>query len=76
MKAYLILVLMTSQGLLYEKINIKNFTNCDEAFESKAAWFDNPKYKPGNYEIWGFYIYNNKQIVASYCQDQEGNWLL
>ena len=76
MKAYLILVLMTSQGLLYEKINIKNFTNCDEAFESKATWFDNPKYKPGNYEIWGFYIYNNKQIVASYCQDQEGNWLL
>ena len=22
------------------------------------------------------YIYNNKPIVASYCKDQEGNWLL
>ena len=76
MKAFLFLVLLTQQGLHYEKIHIKNYTNCDAAYESKATWYDNPKFKDGNGEIWGFYIYNNKPIVASYCKDQEGNWLL
>lgn len=77
MKAFLILVLVTSSTTLeYEKISIKKFTNCDDAFESKATWFDNPKYKPGNYEVWGFYVYNNKVIAAHYCLDQNGNYLL
>ena len=76
MKSFLILVLLTNPNLTYEKILIKNFTNCDDAFENKATWYDNPKFKDGNGELWGFYIYNNKPIVASYCQDEKGNWLL
>ena len=76
MKAFLFLVLLTQQGLHYEKIPIKNYTNCDDAYASKATWYDNPKFKDGNGELWGFYIYKNKQIVASYCKDQKGNWLL
>ena len=77
MKVFLILVLVTSSTTLeYAKIPIEKFTDCDAAFESKATWFDNPKYKPGNYEIWGFYIYNNKVIAAHFCLDQDGNYLL
>ncbi len=75
MKSFLILVLLTSPNLTYEKILIKNFTNCDDAYQSKAIWYDNPKFEDGNGELWGFYIYNRKQIVASYCQDEKGNWL-
>ena len=76
MKAFLVLVLLTSTGLEYKSILIIDFTNCDAAFESKATWYDNPKFKDGNGELWGFFIYENKAIVASYCKDQEGNWLL
>ena len=76
MKAFLILALLTAKGINYEKIEIKDFTNCDTAFETKATWNDNPNFTEGNGQVWGFYIYNNKQIVASYCKDQEGNWLL
>ena len=77
MKVFLILVLVTSSTTLeYAKIPLEKFTDCDAAFESKATWFDNPKYKPDNYEIWGFYIYNNKVIAAHYCLDQDGNYLL
>ena len=76
MKAFLFLVLLTSTGLEYKSILIIDFSNCDAAFESKATWYDNPKFKDGNGELWGFFIYNNKPIVASYCKDQEGNWLL
>ena len=61
MKAFLILALLTAQGINYEKIYIKNFTDCDAAFESKATWYDNPKFEDGNGEIWGFYIYNNNK---------------
>ena len=76
MKAFLFLAVLSAQGLIYEKIEIKNFTNCDEAYESIAVWQDNPNYIDGNGEIWGYYVYNKKLIVASYCKDQEGNWLL
>ena len=48
MKAFLFLVLLTQQGLHYEKIPIKNYTNCDAAYESKATWYNNPKFKDGN----------------------------
>ncbi len=76
MKAFLFLAVLSAQGLIYEKIEIKNFTNCDKAYESIAVWQDNPNYTDGNGEIWGYYVYNKKPIVASYCKDQEGNWLL
>ena len=76
MKAFLFFVLVTSNGLHYEKISIPNFTSCEKAYESKAIWMDNPKYQDGNGEIWGYYTYKNKPIVASYCKDKNGNWLL
>ena len=77
MKAFLILVLVTSStSFKYTKIPIEKFTDCDTAFESKATWYDNPKFEDGNGEIWGFYIYNNKIIASHYCLDQNGNYLL
>ena len=75
MKTFLILVLFSHPNLIYEKIEIKNYTNCYDAFEKKSTWHDNPNFKEGDGQVWGFYIYDNKQIVASFCKDQEGNWL-
>jgi len=75
MKAFLILVLFSHPNLIYEKIEIKNYTNCDDAFKTKAIWHNNLNFKEGNNHVWGFYIYDNKQIVASYCKDQQGDWL-
>lgn len=66
MKTFLILVLFSHPNLIYEKIEIKNYTNCDDAFKTKAIWHDNPNFKEGNNHVWGFYIYDNKQIVASF----------
>ena len=62
MKAFLILALLTAQGINYEKIEIKDFTNCDTAFENKATWYDNPNFTEGNGQVWGFYIYNNNSL--------------
>ena len=77
MKAILFLfVAATTADYGWIKIPINNFTNCDEAFESKTIWQDNPKYKPGNNEVWGFHVYKNKPIMAHYCQDLKGNYLL
>jgi hypothetical protein len=77
LKAILFLfVAVTTADYGWVKIPINNFTNCDEAFESIATWIENPKYKPGNDQVWGFYIYKNRPIAAHYCQDLKGNYLL
>ena len=72
MKSFLILVLLTSPNLTYEKILIENFTNCDDAYESKATWYDNPKFKDGNgFEIYSLSLDKNKDAwLKAINQDQ------
>ena len=31
---------------------------------------DNPNYKSGNYEIWGYYTYNNKPTFGYTCYNK------
>ena len=45
---------------------------CEKAIENNSKWVLNPNYKPGNYEVWGFYTYQNKPIVAHICTESEG----
>ena len=79
---FLVLVIFKgSASLEYVKIPITTpitFEDfyCDQAFEKNARWIDNPKYKDGNGEVWGYFIYNNKMVVAHYCIDQHGNYIL
>ena len=49
--------------------------SCDEAFKQHTKWTENPNYKEGNGEVWGYYTHKGKPIYLSYCQDQKGNWV-
>ena len=44
--------------------------SCEKAIESNRKWQDNPNYKPGNNEVWGYYTYKDRPIVLSYCSDK------
>ncbi len=64
--------------ITYVKIPIINELEritCDEAFIENTKWVLNPRHEPGNYEVWGFYVYNNRPIFLHYCQDQNGDWV-
>ena len=47
----------------------KNLNSCEKAIETIAKWQLNPKSKPGNYEVWGFYTYKNRPIMLQYCTE-------
>ena len=53
---------------------IKRIT-CDEAFKKHTIWKENPNYKEGNGEVWGYFTHKGKPIYLHYCQDQKGNWV-
>ena len=48
---------------------LKNLNSCEKAIETIAKWQLNPKSKPGNYEVWGFYTYKNRPIMLQYCTE-------
>jgi hypothetical protein len=49
--------------------------SCDEAFKQHTTWTENPNYKEGNNQVWGYYTHEGKPIYLSYCQDHKGNWV-
>ncbi len=53
---------------------IKNIT-CEQAFKNKTVWKENPNYKEGNGEVWGYYTYKDKPVFLHYCKDKKGNWV-
>jgi len=48
---------------------------CDEAFKQHTIWKENPQYKEGNGEVWGYFTHKGKPIYLHYCKDQKGNWV-
>jgi|DEB0MinimDraft_6_1074348.scaffolds.fasta_scaffold00750_10 hypothetical protein len=68
----IILILWLTTGQKTEvpvKVNIGEF--CQDAYIKTVIWKDNPNYKQGNYEIWGYYTYNNKPIFAYTCMETD-----
>ena len=53
---------------------IKRIT-CDEAFKKHTIWKENPQYKEGNGEVWGYFTHKDKPIYLHYCKDQKGEWI-
>ena len=45
---------------------------CEKAIENNSKWVLNPNYKPGNYQVWGFYTYKNRVIMLQYCTESGG----
>ena len=54
--------------------NIKKIT-CEQAFEKNTEWVENPNYKEGNGEVWGYHIYKGKPVFLHYCKVKDGNWV-
>ena len=83
MKVFFIILILYISNTTYniKKIpvempeNMSNFY-CDQAFENNAIWKDNPLYKAGNDEVWGNYTFNNQIIIAHFCKDHKGNYVL
>jgi len=44
---------------------------CDDAYMKVIKWKENTNYKPGSYDIWGYYTYNNKPIFAHTCMETD-----
>jgi hypothetical protein len=53
-------------------IALKNINSCEKAIENNSKWVLNPNYEPGNYEVWGFYTYQNRVIMLQYCTESGG----
>jgi len=68
----IILILWLTTGQKVEvpvKVNIGEF--CDDAYIKTVIWKNNPKYKPGNNQIWGYYTYKNKPVFAHTCMETD-----
>ena len=44
---------------------------CDDAYMKVIKWKENTNYKPGSYDIWGYYTYNDKPIFAHTCMETD-----
>jgi len=65
----LILFIINAQPIKVPvKINISE--SCEDAYYKMVIWKDNPNYKPGNYDIWGYYTYNNKPTFGYTCYNK------
>ncbi len=49
--------------------------SCDDAYKKHTKWVENPNYKEGNGEVWGYLTYKGKPVILHYCKDKDGNWV-
>lgn len=76
-KLVIIFGLLTNDGKI-EYVKIPTLVEiddifCEKAIESHKTWQLNPNYKEGNYEVWGYYTYQNRPIILSYCYEEGVN---
>ena len=83
MKTFFLVLLIVKSSTGYEFVKIPITTPitfedfyCDQAFEKTAVWIENPNYESGNYQVWGYYIYQGQAIGGHYCIDEHGNYIL
>ena len=48
---------------------------CEQAFKNHTIWVDNPNYKAGSNELWGFYKHKGKTVFFHYCEDSFGKYI-
>ena len=48
---------------------------CDESFKNNVTWKLNPKYEPGNGEVWGYFTYKDLPVYLHFCKDEKGEWV-
>ncbi len=53
---------------------VKKIT-CDQAFKNHTTWKENPNYKEGNGQIWGYFTHKDLPVYLHYCKDKKGNWV-
>ena len=76
---FLILVIYASDGnLSYQKIPF-NYSDqpitCEKMYNESIKYVENPDYKEGNGQVWILAKYKNKNVIAHYCKDKEGNYV-
>tara|TARA_R100000935_G_scaffold4176_1_gene10106 strand:+ start:53 stop:298 length:246 start_codon:yes stop_codon:yes gene_type:complete len=76
---FLILVIYTGDGnLSYQKIPF-NYSDqpitCEKMYSEKVKYVENPDYSEGNGQVWILAKYKNKNVIAHYCKDKEGNYV-
>ena len=53
-----------SGGSVDIPMEVKPGEFCDDAYMKVIKWKENTNYKPGSYDIWGYYTYKDKPIFA------------
>ena len=76
---FLVLGLVTSTTS-YEIVKIPigmviKEATCEQAFKKHTIWVDNPNYKAGSNELWGFYKHKGKKVFFHYCEDSFGKYI-
>ena len=73
----ILLVTKTSGELAYIKVPFGYSLipiTCDEAFEKKVKFLENPNYETNNGENWVILKYKNYNVFGHYCIDENGKY--
>jgi|DEB0MinimDraft_12_1074336.scaffolds.fasta_scaffold80615_3 hypothetical protein len=71
MKTIILTLWFISGGSIDLNIKVEPGDYCEDALMKTVIWKENPNYKPGNYEIWGYYTYKNRPIFAHTCMNKD-----
>ncbi len=71
MKTIILTLWFISGGSVDISMEVKPGEFCDNAYMKVIKWKENTNYKPGSYNIWGYYTYNNKPIFAHTCMETD-----
>jgi hypothetical protein len=71
MKTIILTLWFMSGGSVDVPMEVKPGEFCDDAYMKVIKWKENTNYKPGSYDIWGYYTYNDKPIFAHTCMETD-----
>lgn len=71
MKTIILILWFVGGGSVELTVDVKPGEFCKDTLEKNVIWKKNPKYKPGSYDVWGYYTYKNKPIFAHTCMEQD-----
>lgn len=71
MKTIILTLWFMAGGSIDLSVRVAPGEFCEDIYMKQIVWKENPNYKPGSYDIWGYYTYNNKPIIAHTCMEQD-----
>ncbi len=66
-----LIIMLNDGGLALQKIESNKILSCSLWIEKNIIYKNNPRYEPGNGEVWVYPYYKNQVIIGHICEKGE-----